>query len=472
MNNPSAHSRFLRRHMPGHRRLATRRLSILMATTRAFCRQLLHLCGVMVVLFGPSLVGCAGTETTPPRRDAGATGNGTATRVTDAASARPDATHGREICNNGLDDDGNGLVDDGCDCTPGATERCFVGAPAKAGVGSCTFGTQTCSAKGSGDVQVAGWTACEGQGTSTPEVCNGLDDDCDGKTDDITQPCSSACGSGTRTCTNGVWSACPARMPTAEVCNGIDDDCDGKVDGITQSCSSACGTGTETCTNGTWSACSARTPTKEICNGVDDDCDGKVDGITQSCSSACGTGTETCTNGTWSACSARTPTKEICNGVDDDCDGKIDGIIQSCSTACGTGTETCTNAAWSTCSAKQPSPEVCNGIDDDCNGTIDDGLSATWTFTNYCTASEIFIVFGGCNVCEETCTGTWIPAGGSHSISVAQNTCFEVSAFARTPSGDVCLVDANNGSYEGAVHTRCNGGCHPQVETNGVATGC
>jgi Putative metal-binding motif len=382
--------------------------------------------GALGVLFAARiLIGCAGVEPPHVVDDAGASDHIDLVPASDASRPRLDANPGRETCNNGLDDDGNGRVDDGCTCSSGATEKCFVGDRAQAGVGACTFGTQTCATSGSGDIQVAEWGACTGEGAPTPEVCNGIDDDCDGKIDDITQPCSNACGAGKQTCTNGTWSACSARTPTKEVCNGIDDDCDGKIDDITQPCSNACGAGTQTCTNGVWSACSARMPTKEVCNGVDDDCDGRVDDITQSCSSACGTGTETCSNGEWSACSA-----------------------------------------------KQPSPEVCNGIDDDCNGKIDDGLEATWTFENQCGSSEIFVVIGGCNVCEQTCTGTWVTAGSSYSTKIAQNTCFEVSAFARTPSGDVCLVDSAPGSYVGEIRTLCNGDCHPQTEPMVVYTGC
>jgi hypothetical protein len=51
---------------------------------------------------------------------------------------------------------------------------------------------------------------------SGPEVCDGKDNDCDGRTDeDLVENCSNACGSGSRRCVSGRWdeSACP-KPPT------------------------------------------------------------------------------------------------------------------------------------------------------------------------------------------------------------------------------------------------------------------
>ncbi|MGM0575235.1 MAG: MopE-related protein [Myxococcota bacterium] len=61
-----------------------------------------------------------------------------------------------------------------------------------------------------------------------PEVCNGLDDDCDGVVDDFDAPCEASCSR--RTCTGGAWSPCVDVEPAEEVCNGLDDDCDGGTD--------------------------------------------------------------------------------------------------------------------------------------------------------------------------------------------------------------------------------------------------
>ena len=93
--------------------------------------------------------------------------------------------------------------------------------------------------------------------------------------------CMLACGaSGTSSCAGGRFGPCVAG---AEVCNGMDDDCNGAVDdgfacraGTMEACMTTCGsTGMRTCT----AACTAGVcvPPAEACNGRDDDCAGGVD---------------------------------------------------------------------------------------------------------------------------------------------------------------------------------------------------
>ena len=177
----------------------------------------------------------------------------------------------------------------------------------------------------------------------TKEKCDNVDNDCNGKVDDgLSQPCTTKCGSGTETCTGGVWGNCSAAKPETEKCDGKDNNCDGTidegcscVDGSTRACgkdTGECVKGTQTCTGGTWGTCTGGTgPATETCDAKDNDCDGKTDeDRTRPCTTKCGSGTETCSLGTWIGCTAPDPTKEICDGKDNDCDGTIDGPNTPC----------------------------------------------------------------------------------------------------------------------------------------------
>ncbi len=246
------------------------------------------------------------------------------------------------------------------------------------------------------------------EGSVRSEVCNNLDDDCDGAIDEDFPNKGQACddgklgvckGTGTLVCrADGTGLVCDITNPGGsgqttcppnqtcngdgtETCgNGLDDDCDGKVD----------------------EGCTACVPTGEICNNKDDDCDGIVDeDITRQCGTGACLGTETCVNGVFVGCTAQMPTTEICNGLDDDCDGIADGFTLACSNMvtpggpasdnpgdpsnnpipqniCHPGSKTCPvappgNGTFSACVGEQtPEPEICNGLDDDCDNQIDE----------------------------------------------------------------------------------------------------
>ncbi|MFN9812316.1 MAG: MopE-related protein [Deltaproteobacteria bacterium] len=262
-----------------------------------------------LLILGAALAGCdcAGDDGRLRRAD-----SGTTSVEPDAYTAPLDASGG-DPCGDGLDGDDDGEVDEGCVCDPGTQQRCFRGDPTIAGIGGCVWGVQDCASTGG---EFGLWDACAGDGAPSDEVCDGVDNNCDGATDEgceclegATRECYSGargegvglCRAGTETCLyeagGSSWGECEGEvLPGAEVCEGIDDeDCDGLVDegcactiGETRSCYGGppgtlgvgvCRGGTQRCSDAGWGACEgAVLPSSERCTGGrDEDCDGLAD---------------------------------------------------------------------------------------------------------------------------------------------------------------------------------------------------
>ena len=287
-----------------------------------------------------------------------------------------------EVCNV-RDDDCDGTVDEG---DP------MGGVACGSDVGACMMGITQCSPGGN--------VICMGEVRPTTEQCNGDDDDCDGRTDEGNPEGGRLCGTrtgvcvqGREVCTGGALVCTGGTGPSAELCNGLDDDCDGSIDEMNPEGGAACGStvgacsaGMLTCTGGTLVCSGGVVPRPELCNASDDDCDGSTDENNPEGGSLCGTdvgqcrpGVRTCSGGVLSCVGGLGPATEACNGLDDDCDGGTDEGNPDGGMACGNTTGECT-AGMRMCRSGSlvceggmgPGLETCNGRDDDCDGASDE----------------------------------------------------------------------------------------------------
>jgi Notch-like protein len=274
-----------------------------------------------------------------------------------------------ELCDR-IDNDCNGLTDDG---NPGTDGSGACGSD----VGECALGTRVCVAV-AGDTFEPGDVVCIGDTVPTDERCNGLDDDCDGKTDEefawdslpVDASCDGVgeCGQGTVECLpNELGATCSSNAdgsaPEVDVesCDGEDDDCDGTTDeSLTDYAASTCLTvgvcGTKSGAAFVAKAVCRVNPTgavlpgwdcdyspvatfeadvEQSCDGLDNDCDGGTDDEFQVDAGCDGDDADECANGL-RVCDPADPTraicdesnsanvKESCDGQDNDCDGATD----------------------------------------------------------------------------------------------------------------------------------------------------
>jgi hypothetical protein len=198
------------------------------------------------------VVACSASSPDAPSADPGSAVGGS------SALNLPD----QEICGNGIDDNDNGEIDENCGCTATPTPG-----HAELPGSSCTGGSGSADAGGSGGGTSDAAPGCVPVGSSETSCDDGKDDDCDGTIDCDDADCLHP-------------GACGCRQQELYCGDGKDDDCDGKTDCADEDCPTCvpgakrfcdepnyCNWGLQTCgPSGEWGACT-EVPPPSGCEG-------------------------------------------------------------------------------------------------------------------------------------------------------------------------------------------------------------
>ncbi|WMI66338.1 putative metal-binding motif-containing protein [Aestuariibaculum sp. YM273] len=254
------------------------------------------------------------------------------------------------------------------------------------------------------------------------EVCDGVDNNCDGQIDEIATTTFYLDGDGdgygdalnsVQACVNPVGyvandndcddTAASVYPGALEICDGVDNDCDGRID---EDAPDLNGDGVPDCSE------------MEICDGIDNDGDGLVDdsdpsvvGLAMWYADLDDDGYGDATN-TIQACSA--PVGYVsdnidcddsnasvnpgvpdipCDGLDNNCNGQIDEIaltyfadvdsdgfgdasntVQACILPTGYVSDN-TDCDDTNAAVYPNAPELCDGVDNNCDGHVDEDFS-------------------------------------------------------------------------------------------------
>ncbi|MBU0967913.1 MAG: putative metal-binding motif-containing protein [Proteobacteria bacterium] len=311
-------------------------------------------------------------------------------------------------------------------CHQGDFLHCYTGDPATLDVAACTSGFRFCDESGTE------YGACVNQHTPEQEVCDQLDNDCNGIIDDNVpdsplwyadtdndghgdpavslQNCNAVAGyvDNSDDCNDGSWAINP---DLGERCDGKDSNCDGLVDNncVTSLC-------TETDINNVM-ACAALCDLDEaICIGgcilqqTQDEC--QAAGITLGqclVNNGCGTPLNPDFDCIRSDCQVEW--ENVFGSVPPQCASGDTRVCGSSEGLCEQGIETCgENGLWSGICVGEtaPAPEICDGQDNNCDGVIDNPTEPRW-----CEDADGDLYTSACTEECQQPDPTWIPVADS-----------------------------------------------------------
>ncbi|MEM1413788.1 MAG: C-type lectin domain-containing protein [Myxococcota bacterium] len=367
------------------------------------------------------------------------------------------------------------LVDNDCDpSTPDGSANADFGQPCDGiDADECADGIFVCE---------GGALRCDDATDDNPDLCNGLDDDCDPTTPDgfgdpsVGTGCDGddpdSCAGGFFVCVEGAVVCEDPGGAGQEICDGIDNDCDpttpdGSADDMLDArCdgpdSDRCREGRLSCMGGSLVCSDTSGDDLELCNGANDDCRSDTpdgfdeptlgDGCDGGDSDLCQEGVVQCVDGMLS-CSDRTSgSLDVCNGMDDDCDpssadGDEDAMLGDlCDGAdldrCDEGMLRCVSGGLVCDDTTDDIPDLCNGDDDDCRPGTPDGSGD----------ARIGVPCDGADAdrCEE---GTTFCGGGAVMCSDDTDDTLELC----NGMNDDCRAGTPDGADDPRVAVPCDG---------------